>query len=132
MEDQERPPYLGDSNRWYSSDVAPGGTQASDEDEHYTVAGSDLRIMWDEGAGPLWACDGLLPDDPTWVRRALGLSNSLVADLFAWLSDMSALHQRLSFADARERVQQFDEQGQELAERLQTEVGARYRVWYQA
>lgn len=28
-----------------------------------------------------------LPDDPTWMQRALGLSDSLIADLLSWLHD---------------------------------------------
>jgi hypothetical protein len=134
MEDQERPPpYFGDyPHGAYWSAVAPEGAQASDEEEDCTVEGTELRIMWDEGAGPLWASDGPLPDDPAWLRRALGLSDSLVADLLTWLSDMTALHTGLPVADWRERGRQLDKRGRELAKRLQTEVGTRYRAWYHA
>ena len=134
MEDQERPPpYFGDyPHGAYWSAVTREGTNVSDEDEDYTVAGSHLGIMWDEEAGPLWASDGLLPDDPEWLRRALGLSDSLVADLLTWLSDMTALHRGLPVAARGDRMRRLDQRGRELAERLQTEVGNRYSVWYHA
>jgi hypothetical protein len=79
-----------------------------------------------------WASDGLLPDDPEWLRRALDLSDSLVADLLTWLSDMTALHFGSSVADWHELRRQPDERGRQLAERLQAEVGTRYKVRYQA
>lgn len=101
-------------------------------DEDYTVEGPNLRIMWDEGAGPLWASDGLLPDDFEWLRRALDLSDSLVADLLRWLSDMTALRFGRSVAGWHEQRPQLDERGRQLAERLQAEVGSRYKVRYQA
>ena len=134
MEGQEQPPpYFGDyPDGSYWSAVAPEGTQDSHQEEDYAVEGSALRIMWDEGAGPLWASDGLLPDDPGWLRRALGLSDSLVAALLTWLSEMTALHSGLAVAEWQDRARQLDEQGRELAERLQAEVGTRFRVRYHA
>lgn len=133
MENQESPPpYVGDyPHGAYWSAVPPEGTQDSDEEEDYTVAGQELRVMWDEG-GPLWAEDGLLPDDSEWLQRALGLSHSFVVDLLAWLSDMTALQHGPPAVDWRERRQQLDRRGRELAERLQNEVGTRYMVWYHA
>jgi hypothetical protein len=127
------PPYFGDyPHGSYWSAVAPEGNQTSDADEDYTVEGRELRVMWDEGAGPLWAEDGLLPDDPEWLQRALGLSDSLVADLLTWLSDMTSLHLGSPVVDWRERGQKLDDRGRELAERLQRDVGTRFRVWYHA
>ena len=78
--------------------------------------------MWDEGAGPLWGDEGLLPHDPEWLRQALGLSDSLIADLLAWGRDMDA---------ARERGQleaPLNHRALQLTQRLQAEVGARFRV----
>lgn len=89
--DQERPPlHFGDYPRGaYWSAVGPESPE--DNEDTYSVEGFDLRIMWDEGAGPLWTTeDGLLPDDPEWMKSALGLSDSLVADLLRWLHDMNA------------------------------------------
>lgn len=88
--------------------------------------------MWDEGAGPLWGDEGLLPDDPEWLRRALDLSDSLIADLLTWLSDMTALHLGSPVADWRKRARALDERGRQLADRVQREVGTRYRVRYHA
>lgn len=62
--------------------------------------------MWDEGAGPLWGDGGLLGMGAEWMRRALGLSDSLIDELLTWMHDM--------------------------AERLRAEVGVRYRVRYHA
>ncbi len=134
MDDREGPPpYFGDyPHGEYASAFASERTQAaSDDEEDYTVEGSELRIMWDEGAGPLWASDGLLPDEPEWLQRALGLSDLLVADLLAWLSDMTAVKSG-PVPNWREQERLMDERGRDLAARLQTELGSRYRVWYRA
>ena len=132
MDEQEAPPpSLGNyPHGLYWSAFAPEGEQTIDEDEEDIAEGSDLRIMWDEGAGPLWGSGGLLPYDPDWLQRALGLSQSLVADLFTWLGDMTALHRGAAVDDWLERLQQLDERKLELVERLRTEVGNRYRVWH--
>lgn len=133
MEDREAPaPCFGhhpDGAYW--SAVAPEGAPAGDQADDYTVEGSELRVMWDEGAGPLWGEEGLLPHDPEWLRRALGLSDSLVTDLLTWLGDMTA-RQAMPAAERRERGHLLDERGRELAERVQEEVGSRYRVRYHA
>ena len=123
--DGSLPPYLGDyPNGAYWSAFRPDGSVDvdADEEEDLTVEGTRLRIMWDEGAGPLWGDEGLLPDDPNWLRQALGLSDSLIADLLAWVRDMDA---------ARDRGQSqalLNPQALQLADRLQTEVGSRFRV----
>ena len=134
MDPEPLSPYFGDyPDGMYWSAIRREGTDAVDEvDEDYTVEGPNLRIMWDEGAGPLWASDGLLPDNPEWLQRALDLSDALVADLLRWLRDMTALHFGRSVADWREGRRQLDERGRQLAERLQAEVGNRYKVRYQA
>jgi hypothetical protein len=101
--------------------------QGNQEDEYVLDGeGSELRIMWDMGAGPLWTSeDGLLPDDPEWLKRALGLSESLVADLLEWLHAMddADAHRRPPPSDLHERAEQ-------LSARLQTEVGSRFEVRY--
>ena len=132
MEDQKRPsPFFGDHPHGsYWSAVAPESTQVNDEEEDYTVEGSELRIMWDEGAGPLWSDDGLLPDATEWLRLALGLSDSLSADLLSWLRDMTGLHFESHVGDWEEQRRQLDERGREQAERVQRQVGTRYRVSY--
>ncbi len=128
MTDREPPPpYFGDyPHGEYASAFPSADAKGRDEDEDYTVDGGELRVLWDEGAGPLWSDEGGLPDDPEWLQRALGLSDSLIVDLLAWLSDMTAAHQRSTI----ERWQQLHDRGHELAERLQREVGERYTVRY--
>ena len=126
MEDPERPPpYFGDyPHGAYSSAAAP--RDAEDDaplEDDYSVGGPGLRIMWDEGAGPLWADgEGLLPDDPEWLQRALGLSKALIEDLLGWQHDMDAAAQHHPptphLAEAAER----------LADRLRAEVGSRFEV----
>ena len=115
-------PYLGDypHGAYWSAFRRDGSVD--DEPEEFTVEGTRLRIMWDEGAGPLWGEEGLLPGDPDWLHRALGLSDSLIADLLAWVRDMDA---------ARERGQSqapLNSRALELSERLQAEVGSRFEV----
>jgi hypothetical protein len=95
-----------------------------DQAEDLSVTGPRVRVMWDTGAGPLWDEAGLLSDDPGWMRRALGLSEGLIADLLGWLSDMSAA--------GGVRSAELDERGGLLAERLQEQIGARYEVRFQA
>ena len=122
------PPYLGDypSGVYWSAFRPEGSADDDDEADDFTVEGNKLRLMWDEGAGPLWGEEGLLPDDPDWLRQALGLSDSLIADLLAWVSAMDAAHER------RQPQSRLNEQAVQLAERLQTEVGPRFRVTFRA
>ena len=124
-EDDVPPLNFGDHpNGAYWSAFHPDGSKDVDTggEEEFTVEGTHLRIMWDEGAGPLWGDEGLLPTDPGWMRQALRLSDSLIADLLAWVSDMDA---------ARDRGQSqalLNPRAFELADRLQTEVGSRFKV----
>lgn len=116
-------PYLGDyPDGLYWSAFRPEGSVDGDTDAVLTVEGNRLRIMWDEGAGPLWGDEGLLPNDPLWLRQALGLSDPLIADLLEWVRDMDA---------ARERGQSqalLNPQALKLTVRLQAEVGSRFLV----
>lgn len=130
MEDREPPPlYFGDyPHGAYWSAVVPEGDD--DEEEDYSVEGPEVRVMWDESAGPLWDERGLLPDDPAWLKRALSLSDSLVADLLAWLSDMSSLHFGSTVEGWPVRAEKLDERGRDLAVRVQAEVGSQYVVRY--
>lgn len=135
-EEAERPPtHFGEPSRGlYWSAVRPEGAEEPDvsDEEYYSYDGTILRIMWDEDAGPLWGDGGLLGDDAEWMRRALGLSESLIADLLSWHHDMTALHLGPPVDDWREQGQQLDDRGHALAKRLQAEVGTAYKVWYHA
>lgn len=74
--DDSSPRYVGNYPRGaYWSASHPDGTVDDVDVEDLPVEGTTLRVMWDEGAGPLWGDEGLLPDDPSWLRRALGLSD---------------------------------------------------------
>ena len=101
-----------------------------DEPADYTVSGSVIRLMWDYGViVPLWDAEGLLPGEPDWLRETLGLSDPLIEDLTTWGRLMEELdanpHQRSPTSyDA------LNSRGQDLANRLQQEVGSRYTVEY--
>ena len=132
VEDSEGPlPYFGDyPHGAYWSALVPPDDGTPEEDYGPLPEGSELQIMWDEGAGPLWSDEGLLPNESEWFRRALGLSESLIADLVLWMSDMDTFHYHSDFAadEWRGRQQKLRERGTELAGRLHAEVGPRYRV----
>lgn len=134
-ESEHPSPYFGDyPDGAYFAAVAPEGAEVprDDEESTYTYDGSFLRVMWDEDAGPLWGEGGLLGEDAEWMSRALGLSDTLIDDLLAWHRDMTALHLGPSVEDWREQGRRLDDRGHALAERLQREVGPRFRVWYHA
>src|SRR4051794_26097927 len=94
MENPKRPPpHFGDypHGAYFSVADPSDGEGDAHPEEDYSVGGTVLRIMWDEGAGPLWTNeDGLLPDEPEWLARALGLSTALIEDLLKWVHDMNA------------------------------------------
>ena len=94
--------------------------------EDYTVDGQVIRLMWDYGVRvPLWDAAGLLPEEPEWLRVALGLSDGLINDLNDWGHDMNWLD------GAQVRSRQYDAldlRARELADRLQRELGSRFTV----
>ena len=68
---------------WYVPDPDERTPDQPLDDTH--LEGTKIAFFWDYGATvPLWDEDGLLPDDPEWLERELGLSRALVADLAAW------------------------------------------------
>ena len=128
--DDPPPPHIGnypDGPYWSAVPIG----QARDVEEDYTVEGSDLQLMWDEGGGPLWGIEGLLPDDPPWLQRALGLSEGLIADLIAWRDDMNDSSWG-SHEDWLEARKVMDQRAEALVERLQGELGSRFEVRYRA
>lgn len=113
----------------YWSADRPVGVEA-DEPVDYSVSGSVIRLMWDYGVQiPLWDAHGLLPEEPEWLGEALGLSARLIDDLKQWGFDMNEVD-----AAPRRRTKEAYEalnlRGEELTNRLQQEVGSRYRVRY--
>jgi len=84
--------------------------------------------MWDYGVVvPLWN-DGLVPEEPEWLRRALGLSDELIQDLTAWGEAMCALDGDRRPTELASR--ELDQRARRLVERLAQEVGPRIRVVY--
>lgn len=128
--DDPPPPYFGnypDGPYW---SAVPIGEERDVEDEDYTVEGSRLQLMWDEGGGPLWGIEGLLPDHPPWLQRALGLSDGLIADLIAWRDDMNDFNWG-SHQDWMADQKVLDQRAETLVERLRIELGSRFEVRYQ-
>ena len=103
------------------------------EDPDEFIAGDEIQFMWDYSVTvPLWDEEGLLPDEPDWLRRVLGLSASMIDRLSRWGEAMNAQDaipdpRSLERRAAREDLRR---QGRELADDLQRELGARYTVTY--
>lgn len=129
-------PYFGDyPHGAYWSAIRPGAAEdhAVDDEEPRPYEGHTLRIMWDEDAGPLWGDEGLLGEDSNWMKRALGLSDTLIVDLLTWKRDMTTLHfGRQPVSDWPDQKWRLDDRGDALAQRLEAEVGTRFRVRYHA
>ncbi len=104
-----------------------------DEKESYEVSGTTIRFMPDDTVTvPLWDEDGLLPEEPEWLRRALGLSRELVEDIAAWGNEWNAPQRREGFTEAEheERLIRLDAEARLLVERLQTELPDKFTVVY--
>lgn len=129
--DDESPhKHLGDypHGAYWSAERPPEAH--TDESAEHSVSGPVIRLMWDYGVRiPLWDAEGLLPEEPEWLRAALDLSERLIGDLRRWGLDMNDLD-----AEPRRRTNEayeaLDVRGRELAQRLQREVGSRYSVKY--
>lgn len=114
------------------SPTPPPGAAQGDAPLRDAVIGDVIRVMWDYGTRVgLWDAEGQLPEDPAWLRRVLGLSDALIADLEGWAADMDGLD---AAPGERRRVESayavLNARGGELAVRLQQELGERYRVVY--
>jgi hypothetical protein len=97
-----------------------------------TVGGDVITFMWDYGVRvPLWGPLGLLPDDPRWPSAVLRLSDSLIEDLTRWGDSMLELDAAPS-RRTQEAYERLDERAQDLAQRLQAEVGSTYTVRYRS
>lgn len=129
--DERRAPlHFGDypDGAYWSAERLPKA--AEDEPADHTVSGVEIRFMWDFGVRvPLWDDDGLLPEDPAWLRTALGLSDPLIDDLTRWGTDMDALDAAPS-RRTTEAYDALDVRARELAERLRQELGPRLSVTY--
>lgn len=138
-DDVTPPKYLGDypDGAYWASESPPAADRVDrvDEDSHgldIAVHGDVISMMWDYGVRiPLWDEGGLLPNEPQWLRKVLGLSDSLIKDLTRWGSDMLELDAAPSHR-TKETYEALDLRAQELAQRLQQEVGSRYTIRYRA
>lgn len=122
--------HFGDypNGAYWSAERRPLTNQ--DEPTEYTVSGPVIRMMWDYGVRiPLWDAEGLLPEEPEWLRMALGLSDGLTNDLRRWGLDMIGLD-----ATAESRTHDayvaLDERARGLVQRLRDEIGSRWSVEY--
>lgn len=104
--------------------------EQEDEPADYSVSGHAIRVMWDYGVRiPLRDGHGLMPEEPEWLSDALGLGAQLIDNLTRWGLDMEEfdLTPRRKPGETRESL---NARGQELAQRLQGEVGSRFNVRY--
>jgi hypothetical protein len=130
-DDAPPPLHFGDDphGAYWSAERPPDAE--TDEPADYSVNGPVIRMMWDYGVRvPLWDAEGLLPEEPQWLRKALNLSEGLIHDLSEWGLDMNELDAapRLRTKEAYEAL---DLRGRDLAQRLREEIGSRYRITYQ-
>jgi hypothetical protein len=115
---------------YWSAERHPAG----DDDElvDHTVSGSVIRFMWDYGVRvPLWDAEGLLPEESDWLKDALGLSDPLIEDLRGWGREMEALDAAPS-RRTTDAYKALDARARALVQRLDQEVGPRFRVKYKS
>lgn len=77
---------------------------------------------------PLWDEGGLLPEEPEWLNRALGLSPGLVADLAAWGDEWNAPRTGFTNEQHFEHDQRLATEALALIERLRGELPEGYTV----
>lgn len=126
-------PWLGDHSEgtyWWSAHPLDEADRGDDDAPPTHVPVGPIRFMWDYGVRvPLWDDTGLLPEEPAWLRTALGLPDDLVRDLTRWGADMDALD-----GDPRLRTVQayagLDARARALVARLERAIGDRYEVRY--
>lgn len=129
---REAPPkHFGDypNGVYWSAEPPPG--HVDDDKADVTVTGDVIKFMWDYGVVvPLWTdWDGLLPEEPEWLRTALGLSDPLIDDLGKWGTAMDHLDANPPLR-TKEAYRDLDQQARELVVRLQREVGSRFTITY--
>jgi len=125
---ESSPNFSADHPRGHWSAEPP--PSPGDEDADHKVRGDVIRVAWDYGVlVPLWDQDGLLPEEPEWLRRALGISDALIRDLFEWGQDMNELD---ASGDPSETVRvELDQRARNLAGQLQRALGSRFTVGYE-
>lgn len=101
------------------------------------MRGDAIRFMWDYGVTvPLWDREGLLPDDPRWLRKTLGLSEHLIRALSAWGKDMNSADgtpwAQRSKGEREQAYRELDERALDLVDRLRRELVPRLEVTYKS
>ncbi|WP_158648112.1 hypothetical protein [Nocardioides houyundeii] len=130
-------PHFGDyPNGAYWSAVRVEPVTDGEEDAYDAPPiGDVIRFMWDYTVNvPLWDAEGLLREEPEWLRRQLGLGDKLIEALTDWGSRMNHLDGtrwgQKSDAEWEQAYRDMDARARDLVERLRTELGTRYRVVY--
>ncbi|WP_162794485.1 hypothetical protein [Nocardioides houyundeii] len=135
--DHVLPPHLGDypNGAYWSAVRVEPVTEGEEDDYDVPPIGDVIHFMWDYTVNvPLWDAEGLLPEEPEWLRRQLGLGNKLIEALTDWGSRMNHLDGtpwgQKSDAEWEQAYRDMDARARDLVERLRRELGTRYRVVY--
>jgi hypothetical protein len=74
--------------------------------------------------------NGLLPDDPEWLRQELGLSHELIEDLVAWARDWDQPPSRVESDVVAwiERMPERKAEGRRLFEQLKAEISPQFTL----
>jgi hypothetical protein len=79
----------------------------------------------------LWVDGGLLNDEPSWLREALGLSDDLISAMHAWGCAMDDLDRSADSPAVEQAYRDLDSQALALVERLRHELDPRFQVTYE-
>ncbi|MCY7396345.1 MAG: hypothetical protein LH468_09390 [Nocardioides sp.] len=130
-DDREPPPtYLGVyPHALYWSAERPAGV-AEDAALESTVGGDVIRFMWDYGVVvPLWDGNGPVPEEPEWLRSALGLSDVLIDDLRRWGTATQHLDANPPLR-TEQAYRDLDQRARRLVARFRQDLGSRFTVTY--
>ncbi len=84
-----------------------------------------IRFFWDFSVRvPLWMDDGLVGQEPAWLRNHLGLSDELIADLSDWGSVMCDADEN----EDNDLPPDMEARADRLVSRLRSEIGDRYLI----
>jgi len=104
----------------------PSAAPRPEQSQPRVVEGTVIRFMWDEGlvGSPLWDEGGPLPDDATWMRERLGLTEQLAADLRQWGRDVYEVNflAEISGAEREAQLRRLDSEATTLVARLKDEL----------
>ena len=130
---RESPPkHFGDYPHGTYWSAEPPADYVDDDVLDLVVTSDVIKFMWDYGVVvPLWTDgDGLLPEEPDWLRTALGLSDVLISDLSEWGTAMDHLDANPPLR-TEQAYRDLDRQARELVGRIREEVGSRFTIVYQ-